>query len=226
MIRQKLREVLAYSSRTTEATSLQRTFVPAHLKSANIDPTRTHEIDISSSTLVIDRDIFKPKFRKNMLGRLSSKFDEESEEEILPTDATEYEDYQADTEILSSKVVPEIIEEESVTVIVPQIITNPVPSTKEISGIPRRYTYDEEDSFNKFVNIETELEGGDSQNIEVITSNDNDRIDVEYKEEPSTQIKVPQAPLYPLYPNIDLTTLPFQNSKQTTPTIPSLEVGK
>ena len=51
-------------------------------------------------------------------------------------------------------------------------------------GIPRRYTYEEEDRYNQFVNIDTELEGGDSQNVEVI-ANSNDRIDVgdlEYKE--------------------------------------------
>ena len=53
-----------------------------------------------------------------------------------------------------------------------------------LSGIPRRYNYDEEDRYNTFVNVDTELEGGDSQNVEVI-ANSNDRIDVgdlEYKE--------------------------------------------
>jgi len=240
LIRKKLREVLAYSSRTTaRPTSLARTFVPSHLKSENIEPTRTQEIDLSTSTasLVIDRNIFKPKFRKNMLdGRLSSvKIDPESgEEEVTDFEPTvtsiDDNDYIEEVEIVSSKVIPESVGEETTTVIVPKPITDPIPSTKKVSGIPRRYVYNDENNYNQFVNIDTELEGGDSQNIDVIVSN-NDRIDVdpdslEYKEvELGGQSREEQqVPLYNVFSNLDLTTLPYVNNKQhTTPTIPNKE---
>ena len=137
LIRKKLREVLAHSSRTTEVSSLTRTFVPAHLKSENIDPTKTQEIDLTTPTNVIDRNIFKPKFRKNMFGRFSSKYDPNSEEsdESFETTVSSLDTEDNDEEeikILSSKVSSEAYQEESV--IVPTLITNPIPSTKSISG--------------------------------------------------------------------------------------------
>ena len=100
--------------------------------------------------------------------------------------------------------------------------------------------------------MDTELEGGDSQNVEVITSN-NDRIDVEdesYKKlqyqkvrgRPSDDGKYDehlkvvggpgpahQLPLYNVFSPYDLTSLPYINTKHTTPsnmevtpTLPSL----
>ena len=95
-------------------------------------------------------------------------------------------------------------------------------------GIPRKYSYEEADRYNQFVNVDTELEGGDSQNIEVITTN-NDRIDVEdefkslqYKKvgSPASQ----QVPLYNVFSPYDLTSLPYLNTKHTTPAITNLEV--
>merc|ERR1712079_962835 len=115
-------------------------------------------------------------------------------------------------------------------------IIAPVPSTKTISGIPRKYSYEEEDRYNQFVNVDTELEGGDSQNIEVITSN-NDRIDVEDESYKKLQYQkvvggpgpAHQLPLYNVFSPYDLTSLPYINTKHTTPskmevtpTLPSL----
>ena len=125
------------SSKNLRCNSVTRTFVPAHLKSENIDPTKTQEIDLTTPTIVIDRNIFKPKFRKNMFGRFSSKYDPNSEEsdESFETTVSSLDTEDNDEEeikILSSKVSSETYQEESV--IVPTPITNPIPSTKSISG--------------------------------------------------------------------------------------------
>merc|ERR1711879_1015877 len=84
LIRKKLREVLAYSSKTTESTKVvTRTFVPKHLKTPTIEPTKTIEINLrTSSSNLIDRDIFKPKNRKSML-RPAIKYDAGSSEESV-----------------------------------------------------------------------------------------------------------------------------------------------
>ena len=180
LIRKKLREVLAYSSKTTESTKVvTRTFVPKHLKTPTIEPTKTIEINLrTSSSNLIDRDIFKPKNRKSML-RPAIKYDAGSSEESVEG-IPNFEE----AEIVSTQLTPEVTQISSVKDIIPKITTNPIPSTKEVTGIPRRYTYDEENDHSQFVNIETELEGGESQDTEVFVSN-NDRIDVEdlqYKE--------------------------------------------
>ena len=66
-IRKKLREVLAYSSRATEtSSSIERTFLPAHLKTEIISPTPTTEISVSTS--YPSPQIFRPEFRKNIAG--------------------------------------------------------------------------------------------------------------------------------------------------------------
>ena len=183
LIRQKLREVLAHSSKTTESTKVvTRTFVPKHLKTPTIEPTKTIEINLRTTTSrFIDRDIFKPKNRKSML-RPAIKFRPSSAEGSSEEDP-DYEDYE-DVEIISAHLSPEVSDVSSVLEIVPQITTSPIPSTKEVSGIPRRYEYTEENDHSQFVNIETELESGESQDTEVFLSN-NDRIDVDdlqYKE--------------------------------------------
>lgn len=228
LIRKKLREHLAYSSRTlTETTTLvERTFIPKHLKSERIHPTTTQEMDLSTNTLspIIDRDIFKPKFRKNMLDRLRDQEESSEEDDIFEPTITTVVDDEDDYEIVSSKV-----DYDRVSVVVPVPLTSPIPSTKEVKGIPRRYSYDEENRYNQFVNIETELEGGESQNVEVVNSNNNiinnDRIDVEELEYNNNKKQQQQnnVPLYNVFSNMDLTTLPF--FKQTTPTIPTLEAG-
>ena len=188
LIRQKLREVLAHSSKTTESTKVvTRTFVPKHLKTPTIEPTQTIEINLRSTTsYLIDRDIFKPKNRKSML-RPAIKFKQVSSEESSEENPEyeEYEDYaNVNVEIVSAKLSPELSDVSSVIEIVPKITTSPIPSTKEVSGIPRKYAYTEENDHSQFVNIETELESGESQDTEVFLSS-NDRIDVEdlqYKE--------------------------------------------
>ena len=182
LIRQKLREVLAHSSKTTESTKVvTRTFVPKHLKTPTIEPTKTIEINLRTTTSnLIDRDIFKPKNRKNML-RSAIKYDPASSEES--EEVPEYDDY-PNVEIASALLLPEVPNVSSVLEIVPQITTSPIPSTKEVSGIPRRFSYTEENDHSQFVNIETELESGESQDTEVFL-NSNDRIDVDdlqYKE--------------------------------------------
>ena len=160
-IRKKLREVLAYSSRSTEtSSSIERTFLPSHLKSEVISPTVTREIDLSLSTSYPSPQIFKPEFRKNILGRLSRKRipepdSEESAEEITDnssdseaeyiTSPTEYDQEDEDyVEIISSKTTSDSVNTKFVTsqspvistssVIVPKPIIAPVPSTKTISG--------------------------------------------------------------------------------------------
>ena len=171
---------MAHSSKTTEATKVvTRTFVPKHLKTPTIEPTKTIEINLRTTiSNLIDRDIFKPKNRKNML-RPVIKYDPASSEE------SEYDDY-SNVDIVSASLSPEVEVPNlsSVLEIVPQVTTSPIPSTKEVSGIPRRYDYTEENDHSQFVNIETELESGESQDTEVFL-NSNDRIDVDdlqYKE--------------------------------------------
>ena len=169
---------MAHSSKTTESTKVvTRTFVPKHLKTPTIEPTKTIEINLRTTTPnLIDRDIFKPKNRKNML-RPAIKYDPASSEE------SEYDDY-SNVDVVSALLSPEVPNLSSVLEIVPQVTTNPIPSTKEVSGIPRRYAYTEENDHSQFVNIETELESGESQDTEVFL-NSNDRIDVDdlqYKE--------------------------------------------
>ena len=169
---------MAHSSKTTEATKVvTRTFVPKHLKTPTIEPTKTIEINLRTTiSNLIDRDIFKPKNRKNML-RPVIKYDPASSEE------SEYDDYST-VDIVSASLPPEVPNLSSVLEIVPQVTTSPIPSTKEVSGIPRRYDYTEENDHSQFVNIETELESGESQDTEVFL-NSNDRIDVDdlqYKE--------------------------------------------
>ena len=120
----------------------------------------------------------QPKNRKNML-RPVIKYDPASSEE------SEYDDYSY-VDIVSASLSPEVEVPNlsSVLEIVPQVTTSPIPSTKEVSGIPRRYDYTEENDHSQFVNIETELESGESQDTEVF-QNSNDRIDVDdlqYKE--------------------------------------------
>ena len=117
--------------------------------------------------------------------RPAIKFKQASSEES-PEENSEYEEYEdyANVEIVSAKLSPELIDVSSVIEIVPKITTSPIPSTKEVSGIPRKYSYTEENDHSQFVNIETELESGESQDTEVFLSS-NDRIDVEdlqYKE--------------------------------------------
>ena len=270
-IRKKLREVLAYSSRATEtSSSIERTFLPAHLKTEVISPTPTTEILLSLSTSYPSPQIFRPEFRKNILGRLNRKRfpkpqSEESSEEIQTASPSEEEEeeeeYLADTdsaaedyydegedyiEIVSSRssspsvFTPSLYVSTSSSVIVPKPIIDPVASTKTISGIPRKYTYEEEDRYNQFVNVDTELEGGESQNVDVITAN-NDRIGIEEEDikqlagrlqsdnarEGEKHVKVnpgPQLPLYNMFSPYDLTSLPYLNTKQTTPSINNLEV--
>merc|ERR1712155_23461 len=87
LIRKKLREVLEYTKSKVkeegETTSLERTFRPAYLKTRTIEPTSSLEPDLTTNTaLLIDRDIFKPKFRKNMLGRLGARLGPDSEESV------------------------------------------------------------------------------------------------------------------------------------------------
>ena len=169
---------MAHSSKTTEATKVvTRTFVPKHLKTPTIEPTKTIEINLRTTiSNLIDRDIFKPKNRKNML-RPVIKYDPASSEE------SEYDDYST-VDIVSASLSPEVPNLSSVLEIVPQVTTSPIPSTKEVSGIPRRYDYTEENDHSQLVNIETELESGESQDTEVF-QNSNDRIDVDdlqYKE--------------------------------------------
>ena len=104
------------------------------------------------------------------------KYDPASSEE------SEYDDY-SNVDIVSASLSPEVPNLSSVLEIVPQVTTSPIP-TKEVSGIPRRYDYTEENDHSQFVNIETELESGESQDTEVFL-NSNDRIDVDdlqYKE--------------------------------------------
>ena len=184
LIRQKLREVLEHSSKTTESTKVvTRTFVPKHLKTPRIEPTQTIEINLRSTTShLIDRDIFKPKNRKSML-RPAIKLKQSSYSEESSEESSEYEDY-PDVEIVSAQLSPEVSDVSTVLEIVPKITTSPIPSTKEVSGIPRRYAYTEENDHSQFVNIEAELESGESQDTEVFLSS-NDRIDVDdlqYKE--------------------------------------------
>ena len=155
-IRKKLREVLAYSSsKSSETTSsIERTFLPSHLKSEIISPTLTREIDLT--TTHPQHQIFKPEFRKNILGRLSRKRipqpeSEESSEEIItdnPADldttspGNDQDDY---VEIVSSKVTSDSVNTNFVvpqppsastpsSFIVPKPTVAPIPSTKTISG--------------------------------------------------------------------------------------------
>ena len=195
LIRKKLREVLEYTKSKVkeegETTSLERTFRPAYLKTRTIEPTSSLELDLTTNTaLLIDRDIFKPKFRKNMLGRLGARLgpdseesaEEEEEEELVPTVSTTDDDY---SEAVEVEVVSGKVEAESVTVVVPRASTAPLPSTKQVSGIPRRFSYTEDTDHSGFVNIETELESGESQDVETVLTNNHDRIDVgglQYKE--------------------------------------------
>ena len=191
LIRKKLREVLEYTKSKVkeegETTSLERTFRPAYLKTRTIEPTRTLELDLTTNTAVlIDRDIFKPKFRKNMLGRLGARLGPDSEESVeeeevlVATVSSAEADYSEAVEVVSGQV-----EAESVTVEVPRPSTAPLPSTKQVSGIPRRFSYSEDTDHSGFVNIETELESGESQDVETVLTSNNDRIDVgglQYKE--------------------------------------------
>ena len=192
LIRKKLREVLEYTKSKVkeegETTSLERTFRPAYLKTRTIEPTSSLELDLTTNTaLLIDRDIFKPKFRKNMLGRLGARLGPDSEEsaeeeELVPTVSTADDDY---SEAVEVEVVSGKVEAESVTVVVPRASTAPLPSTKQVSGIPRRFSYTEDTDHSGFVNIETELESGESQDVETVLTNNHDRIDVgglQYKE--------------------------------------------
>ena len=192
LIRKKLREVLEYTKSKVkeegETTSLERTFRPAYLKTRTIEPTTSLELDLTTNTAVlIDRDIFKPKFRKNMLGRLGARLGPDSEEsaeeeELVPTVSTAEADYSEEVEV---EVVSGKVEAESVTVVVPRASTAPLPSTKQVSGIPRRFSYTEDTDHSGFVNIETELESGESQDVETVLTNNHDRIDVgglQYKE--------------------------------------------
>ena len=195
LIRKKLREVLEYTKSKVkeegETTSLERTFRPAYLKTRTIEPTSSLELELTTNTAVlIDRDIFKPKFRKNMLGRLGARLGpdseesakEEEEEELVPTVSTAEADY---SEAVEVEVVSGKLEAESVTVVVPRASTAPLPSTKQVSGIPRRFSYTEDTDHSGFVNIETELESGESQDVETVLTNNHDRIDVgglQYKE--------------------------------------------
>ena len=192
LIRKKLREVLEYTKSKVkeegETTSLERTFRPAYLKTRTIEPTTTLELDLTTNTaLLIDRDIFKPKFRKNMLGRLGARLGPDSEEsaeeeELVATVSTAEADYSEEVEV---EVVSGKVEAESVTVVVPRASTAPLPSTKQVSGIPRRFSYTEDTDHSGFVNIDTELESGESQDVETVLTNNNDRIDVgglQYKE--------------------------------------------
>ena len=193
LIRKKLREVLEYTKSKVkeegETTSLERTFRPAYLKTRTIEPTSSLELDLTTNTAVlIDRDIFKPKFRKNMLGRLGARLGPDSEEsaeeeeELVPTVSTAEADY---SEAVEVEVVSGKVEAESVTVVVPRASTAPLPSTKQVSGIPRRFSYTEDTDHSGFVNIETELESGESQDVETVLTNNHDRIDVgglQYKE--------------------------------------------
>ena len=162
-IRKKLREVLAYSSsRATEtSSSIERTFLPAHLKTEIISPTPTTEILLSVSTTYPSPQIFRPEFRKNILGRLNrQRFpqpqSEESSEEILPESPSEEEEeeYLPDTdsaaedyyeeaedyiEIVSSIATSQsaatpLYVSTSSSVIVPKPIIAPIASTKTISG--------------------------------------------------------------------------------------------
>ena len=153
-IRKKLREVLAYSSSKSSetSTSIERTFLPSHLKSEVISPTVTREIDLS--TTHPSPGIFRPEFRKNILGRLSRKRipqpeSEESSEEI-PTEEPQYADITSPAdeeeddyvEIVSSKVTFDNVNTNFVVsqppsssaVIVPKPTIAPIPSTKTISG--------------------------------------------------------------------------------------------
>ena len=153
-IRKKLREVLAYSSSKSSetSTSIERTFLPSHLKSEVISPTVTREIDLS--TTHPSPGIFRPEFRKNILGRLSRKRrpqpeSEESSEEI-PTEEPVYADITSPAddeeddyvEIVSSKVTSDSVNTNFVVpeppsssaVIVPKPTLAPIPSTKTISG--------------------------------------------------------------------------------------------
>ena len=110
-----------------------------------------------------------------------------------------------------------------------------------LAGIPRKYTYEEDDRYNQFVNVDTELEGGESQNVDVITAN-NDRIDIseenikqlpsglqsDSQREGEKHLKVksgsgPQLPLYNMFSPYDLTSLSYLNTKQTTPRLTGLE---
>ena len=194
LIRKKLREVLEYTKSKVkeegETTSLERTFRPAYLKTRTIEPTSSLELDLTTNTaLLIDRDIFKPKFRKNMLGRLGARLgpdseesSEEEEEELVATVSTAEADYSEEVEV---EVVSGKVEAESVTVVVPRASTAPLPSTKQVSGIPRRFSYTEDTDHSGFVNIDTELESGESQDVETVLTTNNDRIDVgglQYKE--------------------------------------------
>ena len=192
LIRKKLREVLEYTKSKVkeegETTSLERTFRPAYLKTRTIEPTSSLELDLTTNTaLLIDRDIFKPKFRKNMLGRLGARLGPDSEEsseeeELVATVSTADDDY---SEAVEVEVVSGKVEAESVTVVVPRASTAPLPSTKQVSGIPRRFSYTEDTDHSGFVNIETELESGESQDVETVLTNNHDRIDVgglQYKE--------------------------------------------
>ena len=108
-IRKKLREVLAYSSRETEtSSSIERTFLPAHLKTEIISATPTTEILLSVSTSYPSPQIFRPEFRRNILGRLNRKRfpqpeSEESSEEVLSEipseeEREEGEEYLTDTD--------------------------------------------------------------------------------------------------------------------------------
>ena len=163
-IRKKLREVLAYSSRATEtSSSIERTFLPAHLKTEVVSPTATTEIPLSVSTSYPSPQIFRPEFRKNILGRLNRKRfpkpeSEESSEEILteiPSEEEEEEEYLGDAdsaaedyydddgdyiEIVSSRSsshnlnTPSLYVSTSSSVIVPKPIIDPIASTKTLSG--------------------------------------------------------------------------------------------
>ena len=81
MIRKKLREVLEHSAKTIEKSTLQRTFVPAHLKTqshGNIDVTTSRSYNIPERATRIpnifkDVNRYKPGFRRNILQRLRGK---------------------------------------------------------------------------------------------------------------------------------------------------------
>ena len=132
-IRKKLREVLAYSSRETEtSSSIERTFLPAHLKTEIISPTPTTEILLSVSTTYPSPQIFRPEFRKNILGRLNrQRFpkpqSEESSEEILPESPVEEEEEEEEEYITDTDSAAEDYyeEDEDYIEIVSSIATSP-----------------------------------------------------------------------------------------------------
>ena len=112
MIQKKLREVLEHSAKTIEKITLQRTFVPAHLKTqshGNIDVTTSRSYNIPEratriSNIFKDVKRYKPGFRRNILQRLRGKTVIKGENIETLNDTTEQKSLEQDVTPSSSNL--------------------------------------------------------------------------------------------------------------------------